>query len=151
MHLNPYNQVLNNFDLTVTQINDKFNQAVDKNIKQVNYNQEIQINPAFQAETSLFESNYFSALLETYSKINQPKDTNLSKAIEAFLQILIGCYGSKLTSNLNEIFTKSPPGLPLFNNFYGLFHIDFSRAGLAAVELALEMTLRKYFWIFIVN
>ena len=134
------------FDLTETQIKKKFKQDVGKNIQQVNYSQQIQINPAFQANTSLFASNYFSAFLEIYTKSNQQKDTNLSKVIKAFLQILIGCYGSKSTSDLNEVFTKSPK-LTLFddlcNDFYGIFRIDLSRAGLAAVELALDNDSEK--------
>ena len=135
------NKEFDKFGLTKTDVNQKLNKKIGKDITQIDYSNKIEIKSALQAETKLFESKYFGALLEIYIQSNQEENTLLSKVIESFLQLLVGCYGSKLTSDLNEIFIGDLQ-LPLLRDFYGLFSIDLSRAGLTAFNLVLDKKLK---------
>ena len=131
------NQILNDFSLTEEEVRNIFENKTGAKIETIDYHESIKINSAFQANTKLFKNNYFSSFLKIYTESNQQENILLSKVIESFLQLLIGCYASKLASNLNEVFTESPE-LPFFNDFHGLFHIDLSRAGLNALELVID-------------
>ncbi len=64
-------EILKDFDLTETQIKKKFKQCLDKDIQQVDYSQEIQINDAFKETPSLFASNFLVLFLKNMLIIKQ--------------------------------------------------------------------------------
>lgn len=102
-----------------------------------NYHSAIRLNNRLGDENKLFGSQYFSAFLDVLSKHKNAR--LLRRCLTAFLQLLVGCCGQKLASDLNEqIFTDAPEDIPIFDDVGGIFQIEFSQAGLSALEIILE-------------
>ena len=101
-----------------------------------NYLQEIQLNEKLGNEVELFGSKYFSVFLDVLAD-NSQADL-LRRCTTSFLQLLVGCCGQKLASDLNDqIFTDAPDDIPIFDDVGGIFQIEFSQAGLSALEIVL--------------
>lgn len=125
------------WDLTEDQVKAAFFREVGKGIGEILYGHSVELNKALGDNTKLFNSEYFSAMLEVMRKF--PNDKPMRSSLGAVLQLLVGSFGQELIQTLNqEIFKKAPEDIPVFDDVSGLFRIEFARAGLTALELILE-------------
>lgn len=133
---------LSKWDLTEEQVKAAFLRDVGTGIGDVHYGHSVELNQALGGNTNLFDSDYFSAMLEVMKKF--PNDKPMRSSLGAVLQLLVGSFGQELIQTLNqEIFKKAPEDIPVFDDVSGLFRIEFARAGLTALELILEDAPKK--------
>lgn len=101
------------------------------------YSQLIRMNPALSDNVQLFNSEYYSAILDLLRHSEDAID--LRRFASSFLQLLVASYGQDLIQRLNQdIFTEAPDDLPIFDDITGMFRMELSKAGLSALELLLE-------------
>ncbi|WP_203074832.1 hypothetical protein [Falsiroseomonas ponticola] len=98
----------------------------------------VRLNDRLGASHKIFETNYFSAMLDLLS--NKALATPaLKKYVRATLQLYVGALGQDLVSSLNhELFTHAPANLAVFDDLDGLFRLEHIQAGLEAYELIME-------------
>lgn len=102
------------------------------------YSQIVRINPLLAERVQLFDSEFYSALLDLV-----PSETNLAQDAQryaaALLQLLVGAHGQELVQRLNqEIFVDAPDDIPIFDDVSGMFRLEFSKAGVAALDILLS-------------
>ncbi|MBU0784197.1 MAG: hypothetical protein KJ798_08620 [Gammaproteobacteria bacterium] len=139
---------LNNFDeeaehaisqlgLTKQNVVDKFGAEMDTQYGELLYSTAVRMNPILANEVRLFGSEFYSAILSIISC--KENAANLQRYAGAFLQLLVGAHGQDLVQRLNqELFEAAPDNIPIFDDVSGMFKLEFSRAGLTALELLLE-------------
>ncbi|MFQ2072504.1 hypothetical protein ACK33Z_05750 [Aeromonas veronii] len=125
---------------------DKFGEEMETAYGELLYSTAVRLNPILANEVQLFGSEFYSAILSVIS--NKENTADLQRYAGAFLQLLVGAHGQDLVQKLNqELFEAAPDNIPIFDDVTGMFKIEFSRAGLTALELLLEkkeyMTLRE--------
>ncbi|NUN08649.1 MAG: hypothetical protein HUU54_05675 [Ignavibacteriaceae bacterium] len=145
--------LLDNFDLLFrnaakelrieeTLLETKFGKLTGKSIGEETYSQVVQINEMLAKQSKLFESIYFSSildLLKSGTAQNEISTNILRRYAGAFLQLFVGAHGQELIQKLNQdLFTKAPDDIPIFDDIFGMFRIEYSKAGLIAIELLLE-------------
>jgi hypothetical protein len=115
----------------------KFKEFVGKDYGAETYSQAIKINPTLTENVRLFESEFYSAVLDV---IRQEEDTaQIEKYATSILQLLIGAYGQDLVQKVNqEIFTEAPDDLSIFDDISGLFRLEFDKIGNTALGLLLK-------------
>lgn len=115
---------------------EKYAAATGKEFGSSNYSSAISLNEKLGDESGLFSSSYFSAFLDVLAM--QPGAELLRRCATSFLQLLVGCCSQRLASNLNDqLFTETPDNVGIFDDVVGVFQIEFSQAGLAALEIVL--------------
>lgn len=130
-------KILSNWYLNEPQIREKFQLATAIELGSVLYGQVIRLNDRLADRVSLFESEFFSAFLKIL-ELN-PNNRNLSKTIRAFLELLVGAFGQRLVSRLNEeLFIAAPDGLSVFDDMSGVFSLDYKTVGQTGMEIVLE-------------
>lgn len=98
----------------------------------------VRLNDKLGAGHKLFETNYFSAMLDLLSNKSLATPA-LKKYVRATLQLYVGALGQDLVSSLNqELFTQAPAELAVFDDLDGLFRLEHIQAGLEAYELIME-------------
>ena len=118
-------------------LNEKFEEISGGEIGSVIYSQKIKINPLITNDVKLFSSSYYSAMLETI-RTQENKD-DLQRYSISFLQLIVGAHGYNLVKKLNEeLFTQTPDDLPIFDDIFGMFSVEFHKAGSTALELLLR-------------
>ena len=118
-------------------LNKKFEEISGGEIGSVIYSQKIKINPLITNDVKLFSSSYYSAMLETI-RTQENKD-DLQRYSISFLQLIVGAHGYNLVKKLNEeLFTQTPDDLPIFDDIFGMFSLEFHKAGATALELLLR-------------
>jgi putative uncharacterized protein (fragment) len=118
-------------------LNEKFEEISGGEIGSVIYSQKIKINPLITNDVKLFSSSYYSAMLETI-RTQENKD-DLQRYSISFLQLIVGAHGYNLVKKLNEeLFTQTPDDLPIFDDIFGMFSLEFHKAGSTALELLLR-------------
>ncbi|MGL4431187.1 MAG: hypothetical protein ACRCUW_00810 [Plesiomonas shigelloides] len=139
---------LNNFDTeaesALSQIGidkqsliNKFSEEMESAYGEYLYSTAVRMNPILANEVKLFGSEFYSAILSVISQ--QENTAELQRYAGAFLQLLVGAHGQDLVQKLNqELFESAPDNIPIFDDITGMFKIEFSRAGLTALELLLE-------------
>lgn len=116
---------------------EKFNEQMDTNFGEHLYSTAIRINPILANEVRLFGSESYSAILSVISEGQNSAD--LQRYAGAFLQLLVGAHGQDLVQRLNqELFEAAPDEIPIFDDVTGMFRLEYSRAGMTALELLLE-------------
>ena len=124
------------------QLVDRFNSHMPTQYAEQLYSTAVRMNPILASEVKLFGSEFYSAILATIS--HKPESPDLQRYAGAFLQLLVGAHGQDLVQRLNqELFEVAPDNIPIFDDVTGMFKIEFSRAGLTALELLLE-TQKKH-------
>ena len=119
-------------------LNKKFKEISGKEIGQLKYNQKIKLNELITKDLKLFESEYYSAMLETI-RITKEDNEGLQRYIISFLQLIVGAHGYNLVKKLNEeLFTQTPDDLAIFDDIFGMFSLEFHKAGSTALELLLR-------------
>lgn len=101
------------------------------------YSQVVRMNPLLAHQVQLFNSEFYSAMLDVIRiDTNSP---DLQRYAASFLQLLVGSHGQDLVQRLNqELFTEAPDDITIFDDISGMFRLEFTRAGLTALELLLE-------------
>lgn len=116
---------------------EKFNSNMSTQYAEQLYSTAVRMNPILANEVKLFGSEFYSAILATLSQ--KQESANLQRYAGAFLQLLVGAHGQDIVQRLNqELFEVAPDNIPIFDDVTGMFKIEFSRAGLTALELLLE-------------
>ncbi|HAV8126588.1 TPA: hypothetical protein JLB99_004705, partial [Escherichia coli] len=101
------------------------------------YTHDIRLNELLAKDVRLFESEYYSAMLDVVRKSTYNDD--LKRYVTSFLQLFVGAHGQALVQRLNqELFEAAPDDLPIFDEITGMFHLEFNRIGSTALELLLE-------------
>ncbi|EOG1932997.1 hypothetical protein ACQFZT_001807 [Providencia stuartii] len=120
-----------------SQLEQKFTDALDSGFGERLYTHAIRLNELLSRDVRLFDSEYYSAILDVVRTSNQNDD--LKRYASAFMQLLVGAHGQALVQRLNqELFEEAPDDLPIFDDIVGMFRIEFSRIGSTALELLLE-------------
>lgn len=120
-----------------TILKSKFKEVINKEIGDIVYSQKIKMNSLIAENVKLFGSNYYSAMLEIVRSQNEKDD--LQKYVISFLQLLVGAHGHNLVKKLNEeLFTSTPDDLPIFDDIFGIFKLEYHKAGSTALELLLR-------------
>ncbi|WP_457794589.1 hypothetical protein [Acinetobacter baumannii] len=118
-------------------LKEKFTQEMGKDVGEVLYDQDIKINEKLTKDVKLFGTEYYSAALEIIRSKTNCDD--LRRYVIAFLQLLVGAYGQDFVQNLNEeLFESAPDDLPIFDDIFGMFRLEFDRVGSTALELLLN-------------
>lgn len=120
---------------------DRFAEAFEaftgKSYGESTYSQAIKVNPALSDNVKLFESEFYSAVLDVIRK--EGDTAQIEKYATSILQLLIGAYGQELVQKVNqEIFTEAPDDLTIFDDISGLFRLEFDKIGNTALELLLK-------------
>ena len=114
-----------------------FNAQMNTNFGEHLYSTAIRMNPILANEVKLFGSESYSAILSVIS--GGKNSAELQRYAGAFLQLLVGAHGQHLVQRLNqELFESAPDDIPIFDDVTGMFKLEFSRAGMTALELLLE-------------
>lgn len=101
------------------------------------YTHDIRLNELLARDVRLFESEYYSAMLDVVRESDNNDD--LKRYVISFLQLLVGAHGQSLVQRLNqELFEAAPDDLPIFDDITGMFRLEFNRVGSTALELLLE-------------
>ncbi|OCH26792.1 hypothetical protein A6E12_11780 [Aliivibrio fischeri] len=116
---------------------EKFGAEMETQYGELLYSTAVRMNPILANEVKLFGSEFYSAILSVISCKENTAD--LQRYAGAFLQLLVGAHGQDLVQKLNqELFEAAPDNIPIFDDVTGMFKLEFSRAGLTALELLLE-------------
>src|SRR5690606_16218546 len=118
-------QTIETSGITQQQFEKTYQKTVGQPFGRSNYQSAIRPNSRLGDENRLFGSQYFSAFLDVLTKRRDAR--LLRRCLTAFLQLLVGCCGQKLASDLNEqIFSDAPEDIPIFDDVGGIFQIEFS-------------------------
>lgn len=121
---------------------EKFNEQMGTAFGEHLFSTAVQMNPLLADEVRLFSSEMYSAILSVLRTREDVAD--LQRYAGAFLQLLVGAHGQELVQRLNqELFESAPDDIPIFDDVSGMFKVEFSQAGLSALELLME-SKRQY-------
>lgn len=139
-HLNNFDnlceKVIKDLEIDEDKVSDLFSDKTGMELGAILYTHKIQLNPILSNSVTLFNSKYYSAILEII-KIGKNVD-DLRRYAIAFLQLLVGSHGHDLVKKLNEeLFTNTPDDLPIFDDIFGMFRLEFNQVGSEALELLL--------------
>lgn len=137
-----FGEACQNCDITSELVAKRFKDCTGKYYGSETYSQVIKINPILASTLNLFESEFYSAVLDV---IRQDGDTTqIEKYASSILQLLIGAYGQELVQRVNqEIFTEAPDDLSIFDDITGMFRLEFDRIGNTALDLLLKSGVRQ--------
>lgn len=115
----------------------RYEEVVGRQYGEELYAHAVRMNPLIANEVRLFGTEFYSALLDGIRRGGDNGD--LQRYAASFLQLLVGAHGQDLVQRLNqELFEAAPDDIPIFDDISGMFRLEFSRAGLTALELLLE-------------
>lgn len=97
---------------------------------------DIRLNELLARDVRLFESEYYSAMLDV---VRQSDNNDDLKDMSHHFAIISRAHGQALVQRLNqELFEAAPDDLPIFDDITGMFRLEFNRIGSTALELLLE-------------
>lgn len=112
-------------------IDTKIEELTDKKVGDVIFSQDVKLNDALGGSITLFESKYFSAILqvlESKGRISEPWVGDLKNIVRSFIELLIGAVGEDFLHRINDsIFEKKPDSIDIFDDFCGYFKFDYKR------------------------
>ena len=124
-------------DINISNLRQKFSDVIQDEIGNILFDQDIKINEKLTNDVKLFGTEYYSAALEIIRSKSNCAD--LHRYVIAFLQLLVGAYGQDFVQNLNEeLFESAPDDLPIFDDIFGMFRLEFDRVGSTALDLLLS-------------
>ena len=130
-------QIIQELGISRKVMEEKFNELTKNTFGERSYTHVIRLNELLARDVKLFESEYYSGMLDLI-KTDEPSD-DLRRYVTSFLQLLVGAHGQTLVQKLNqELFETAPDDLPIFDDISGLFKLEFNRVGSTALELLLE-------------
>lgn len=123
--------------LEVSKVKQKFFDTIGIEVGDILFDQDIKINEKLTKDVKLFGSDFYSAGLEIIR--TQKNCDDLRRYVIAFLQLIIGAYGQDFVQNLNEeLFESAPDDIPIFDDIFGMFRLEFDRVGSTALDLLLN-------------
>lgn len=115
----------------------KFTETTGSQLGHRLYTHAIRLNALLAHDVRLFESEFYSAMLDIVRRGESSDD--LRRYVSSFLQLLVGAHGQALVQRLNqELFEAAPDDIPIFDDISGMFRLEFNKAGATALELLLE-------------
>lgn len=112
-------------------------ELVDAEIGASSFSHVVKLNQALGANTRLFESDYFSTLLQIVSQHKEA--TRLRMVVLAVVQLLVAAHGHSLVNTLtHELFTKLPDDLDFLDEVSAVFQLDLKDVGAKSLEVLLE-------------
>ena len=130
-------QIINELGIGRESVEDKFSEITGNTFGERTYTQNIRLNELLSRDVKLFESEYYSGMLDLIKTEEETDD--LRRYVTSFLQLLVGAHGQALVQRLNqELFEAAPDDLPIFDDISGMFKLEFNRVGSTALELLLE-------------
>jgi hypothetical protein len=130
-------EAINTLKISADEIKEKFRTKTNIEFGTRKYSQLIKVNSLIAEQVKLFNSEYYSAILDLIK--DDTNNAELKKYASSFLQLLIAAYGNDLIQKLNqELFTEAPDDIDIFDDITGLFKMEYSKAGLNALEILLE-------------
>lgn len=123
-------------------VDDAVYNITSKHIQDISMGQDIVFHQVFSTGNSLFKSNYFSALLEIYSrkeKLQENTRKELRNIITAILQLQIGALGANLSRDLSDnLFSKKPDDIDIFDDLGELLQLNYKSTGVSGLEYLLD-------------
>ena len=117
-------------------------EKLNKKIKNCNMKQVISFIDYFDEGNKIFESNYFSALLNLYKMpglFNEGVKSEIRKIILAIFQLQIGALSENLTRKINDgIFKDKDDSIDLLDDIGDIIQLNSQSTGLAGLEYVME-------------
>ena len=117
-------------------------EKLNKKLKNCNMRQVISFIDYFDEGNKIFESNYFSALLNLYKMPNFFSDgvkSEVRKIILAIFQLQIGALSENLTRKINDgIFKDKDDSIDLLDDIGDIIQLNSQSTGLAGLEYVME-------------
>lgn len=130
-------KALNNCGIDAQLLSNKYNELTQKTYGEHKYSQLIKVNATLTNNIKLFESEFYSAVLDIIR--SDKNSSKIEKYATSILQLLIGAYGQELVQKVNqEIFTEAPDDLTIFDDISGMFRLEFDKIGNTALDLLLH-------------
>ena len=107
-----------------------FENVTSKKVGDTCFTQDIQLNAALRSTIHLFDSRYFSALLNVLviKHSSSQEIEGIKKILKSFIELLIGAVGEEFLHELNDsIFEKKPDDIDIFDDFCGFFSFEYNR------------------------
>lgn len=115
----------------------KFSETTGSQLGHRLYKHTIRLNALLANDVRLFESEFYSAMLDIVRRGDSSDD--LRRYASSFLQLLVGAHGQALVQKLNqELFETAPDDIPIFDDISGMFRLEFNKVGATALELLLQ-------------
>lgn len=141
---------LENFDNNISEfvgmydIDSAFYNLTENHIGDVIYSQVLEFAQPLAGGNKLFESRYFSAMLNLLEKVDPDlRDNvhfeNIKTIIRTFIEFVIGACGKEFIQNLNEeLFKKKPDEIDIFDDIGNVFSLEYHKIGLDGLKFLLE-------------
>lgn len=114
-----------------------YQEATNSHFGSTRYTHSVRLNRRLAESVNLFDSRYFSALLHMSAVF--PHSKGLRDVLKAVLELLVGSYGQRLVSELNDqLFEEVPENVPVFDDLGGIFDLNYARLGELGLEIVLE-------------
>ena len=117
-------------------------EKLNKKLKNCNMKQIISFIDYFDEGNKIFESNYFSALLNLYKMSNffsEGVKYEIRKIILAIFQLQIGALSENLTRKINDgIFKDKDDSIDLLDDIGDIIQLNSQSTGLAGLEYVME-------------
>ena len=117
-------------------------EKLNKKIKNCNMKQVISFIDYFDEGNKIFESNYFSALLNLYKMpglFNEGVKSEIRKIRLAIFQLQIGALSENLTRKINDgIFKDKDDSIDLLDDIGDIIQLNSQSTGLAGLEYVME-------------
>lgn len=130
-------KALANCGISPELVSEKYAEVTEEIYGERKYSQLIKVNSTLTNDVKIFDSEFYSAVLDV---IRSDQDSaKIEKYATSILQLLIGAYGQELVQKVNqEIFTKAPDDLTIFDDISGMFRMEFDKVGNTALDLLLQ-------------
>lgn len=113
------------------EIDEKFKELTQKKVGEVIFSHDVKLNNALGGSITLFDSTYFSSILQVLESKSQEHDAwivDLKNIVRSFIELLIGAVGEDFLHQINDsIFEKKPDSIDIFDDFCGYFKFDYKR------------------------
>ena len=114
-------------------------ELLGRKVSNIQLDQVIAYNKAFEAGNQLFESNYFSALLLVYRDMDKSEKQMLGRILLSIMQLQLGALSEELSQSINaNLFSKKDERIDIFDDFGELIKLNYNAAGVSGLEFLLE-------------
>lgn len=117
-------------------------QLIDIDIRDISMKQDVAFIDVFKEGNRLFASNFFSALLEIYSRksvVSEETRNELRKILVAILQLQVGALGENLSRRISDnLFSKKDDRIDIFDDLGELIRLNYQSTGVSGLEYLLE-------------
>ncbi|OAA18899.1 hypothetical protein DU53_11945 [Kosmotoga sp. DU53] len=141
-------RIVNELEKRGLDILQSFKNITGESVGSTFYSQVLELNESLKMGNTLFDSKYFSALLQVLEikekEENDESFENIRLFTRTILEFLVGACGKEFIQNLNDtIFKKKPSGIDLFDEIGGVFDLRYSKIGFDGLKFLLEKPLKE--------